>query len=153
MLFVAQELSVPDFVSNKVPAKFIPFSVVRLCMPHPTREQVAELLATRSQRALQSVQFEMVDDAKVAALVAELVCTDRHKQWAYRGKFADGAGDGFCQMAIDSYNSNHFCSLLDLEAGFRYPEFSAFARLLCTIPTLHSCQMNYCDVRPHPLFS
>jgi hypothetical protein len=137
---------------TELPAKFIPPSVVHLTLEQPTLEQVKELLATRDNRDLQSVNFVKVADQKVAAVAAELVCTDRHKLWKYDGSLEGAASTAFCQAATKAYTSSHFSSLTDLNATAPGDPLTSllYARLLLNVRSLRSFRLNLEDVRIWP---
>ncbi len=131
----------------ELPVKSIPLSVVRLTLPQPTLEQVKGLLATRHTRDLQNVRFALVADSEVAALAAELVCTDPHTQWSYSGSFSGSAGSAFRLAAISAHSASHSSSLTSLDVhSSPDPEWS---RLLVTHSTLRSFRVRFSNVTSH----
>jgi hypothetical protein len=136
---------------SQLRAQSIPLSVVHLSLPQPTLEQVTGLLATRRERELQSVYFGLVTDSKVAAVAAELVCTDPHKQWTYRGSFSEFMGSAFCVAATHTHTASRCSSLtaLDVRSCSRDPEW---ATLLASSPSsLRSFRLEFSDVINPPL--
>jgi hypothetical protein len=119
---------------DPISARAIPHSVVRLTKGSPTAELVSGLLATRSQRALQTVDFGRIGGSKTAALVAELVSTDPSKQWRLSASFGEKAASAFCSAVTAAYHSSHRSSLIGLTAQAG-PE-QAFATVLAAVPTI-----------------
>jgi hypothetical protein len=116
-----------------VPAKYIPLCVVHLEVPRLTVEQATELLATRDRRALQSLKVVWMKDAKASTLIAELVTTDRKKQWTLSAGFSDVSGRAFAKRASASARTS---SLTCLSVQTTREEHALFALLLLHMPTL-----------------
>ncbi len=117
-------------------AQHLPRSLLHLDA-HVTEELVSELLATRSERELQSLSLGMIDEPGLAALVAELVSTDPSKQWTLDASFDDDdAADAFCDGVIAAARScTGLPSLTDLDVETTVEGRSAFAKLLAATPT------------------
>jgi hypothetical protein len=131
-------------------ADSIPLCVVHLALLTPTLELIKGLLATRHKRELQSLHFYLrVTDNKVAAVAAELVCTDPHKQWTYRSSFSRSAGSAFCAAAISAQTASHSSSLtaFHVSSSFRDVEWSS----LLLSSTLTSFRVHIFDVTAFPL--
>ncbi len=112
--------------------------MVHLAVFAPSADLVSELLATRSKRELQSVIFDFVNDAKVAALAGELVATDPHKQWKFEGGFHN-TGAAFCGAASRSAQraDGRSSSLTHLRVEVQKQDRDSFATLLAATPALH----------------
>jgi hypothetical protein len=83
-----------------------------------TSELITALLATRDKRHLQSVHFDEIRDAEIAALVGKLVGTDPHKEWEYVARFSSGeAASAFCRAARSSASSTRTSSLTKITAN------------------------------------
>jgi hypothetical protein len=81
------------------------------------RELISGLLATRDKRDLQSVYFDNLEQADVAALVGELVGTDPHKEWECVAQFPlVEAASAFCRSAMRSASSTRTSSLTKIVA-------------------------------------
>jgi hypothetical protein len=87
----------------------IPPSVVRLKVARVRLELVEGLLATRSTRDLQNVEFGLIEDAKAAALAVDLVSTDRSRQWEFTGRFTAAAAAAFCAVASAAHGTDAVC--------------------------------------------
>jgi hypothetical protein len=85
------------------------------------RELISGLLATRDKRDLQSVHFDNIEQADVAALVGELVGTDPHKEWECATQFRSiEAASAFCRAAMSTASSTRTCSLTKISATVPY---------------------------------
>jgi hypothetical protein len=126
----AKDLTKQDGEISDLPAKCIPHSVVHLAVPEITKSFFADLLASRQTRDLQSLEIAWVSEKEAAALIAELVCTDRSKQWTLQAKFAQDTGAAFCVAAITAQTVNQFSSLTAITAYTTSADMFMFAALL-----------------------
>jgi hypothetical protein len=114
----------------------VPRTVVRLRLNRVTKAFVADLLATRSTRDLQTVRFGWIDDANTASLLGELVSTDPNKQWTLNVVFKEQkAAAAFCRAATDAHTTARPSSLTDLTVSGHGHEH-VFASLLAAVPTI-----------------
>jgi hypothetical protein len=110
-----------------------------------TKKLAAGLLATRSKRVLQTVEFGPIEDAETAALVGELVSTDPIKQWSFRGCFTrDAAVAAFCRAATAAHTSARASSLTKLVLEWQSNQ-ERFAAVLAAVPTITAFQFSETD--------
>ncbi len=122
---------------QRLTAGDIPLSVVYFEFNQVTAGMIAELLATRGKRDLQRVNFFRISDSKVAASLAELVCTDPDKQWTLEAVFDGTAAVAFADAATASGQPTLALpsSLTDLYASMdSHPQ--VFASLLSATPRM-----------------
>jgi hypothetical protein len=105
-----------------------------------TNEDLKELLATRDQRQLQSLDLGSIHFA-VEEPLAELVVTDPKRDWKLNVEFVEGAGTLFCAAAMIAYaksgNARH-ASLRDLKVICSPKTLGTFALHLLTLPSITS---------------
>jgi hypothetical protein len=102
--------------------------------PQPHDRRTRDRTAGHTQRrALQNLcLLDVIDEPKLAALVAELVSTDPNEQWTFDGDFEGDAADAFCEGVIAAaWSGTGFPSLTDLQPS---DGRSAFAKLLAATP-------------------
>ncbi len=132
-----QSLTIDD--DKRLTASDIPLSVVNFEFNRVTAGMIAELLATRSKRDLQRVNFSRISHSKVAALVAELVCTDPDKQWTLEVEFGEtAAAVAFANAATDGARPAAALpsSLTDLNVLTNFDRVDLFASLLSATPRM-----------------
>jgi hypothetical protein len=122
----------------------IPHSVVYLRVSLPSPKLVSELLATRSKRDLQRVDFGLLDD-NAAAVAGRLVSTDPRKQWECVAQFAPAAAFAFCQAVADGVTSTA-SSLTDLDVKVHQGESLALLELLAATPGLTNFRLRAFEV-------
>jgi hypothetical protein len=93
------------------------------------------LIATRTKRALQTLELGRIEDSKTARLVAKLVSTDPDKQWRLRTAFGEGTVSDFCTTAADAHTPARASSLIELTADVE-SEQQWIAALLAAAPTI-----------------
>jgi hypothetical protein len=126
-------------VNQPFSAQCIPNSVVQLQVGTISADSVKHLVATRSKRDLQSVTFGRIEDCTVAALIAELVSTDPHKQWSLDARLAEQAAVALCDAALKAAQSASLTSSLTAIHVNVPPEaHEGFGSLLLALPLLRS---------------
>ncbi len=109
--------------------------MVRLSLRRAETELVAGLLATRSTRALQSVDFGFILDEDCAALAGELVSTDPIKQWRLKCQFSSRSVEAFCKAAVAAHIRFRPSSLVELRVSSK-GNLPSFGALLAAVPTI-----------------